>query len=813
MASSNIARLGVVLGLDMAEFSANIDKAISENRKLKNEIQRHTNAAVRELNSLTEATADYGREVTKVEQIQRQIASGRFASATDDMKQKLLAQAAAYDAKVASQKKSFDATKLTIEQQQQLAFQTTDLVTQIASGQNALIAMIQQGGQLKDTMGGFSNMFKVLAAQITFFRVAVGSAVAALSVLGLAFYKGYQESARLRDDLILTGRYAGITQDQFLKLASTVSDKLGTSIGNAKDVFSQLVASGKFTQTSLDSVGEAILRVAQLSGKTAEEVAQDLIPSFNGSASAAKSLNDKMHFLTLEQYKQIAALEKLGKTQEAAKLTADALNQKLKDQERPLGDLEKAWNAVKNAASAAWNAILGIGRAESADETINKLVKQIQGMAKTLESANPDSVYADKLRASMKERVNLLQQELLKRAEIEKKTEEAQKNTKDIALYEGAGGLAKEMALRDALTKKQFDNAFAAAKDMATEIGKIEMEAEEKIANAKREMAIRNREENGVFAALRERELAEDIVGINLEKEQKIRAAQGARIGAMMAAEQEFKESLREDMMIYEAQFAIQQNSLNLENKALELKKQELELNGQNLYMSDLDLQKLRLRMEYEQRREAIRRDPKLSSEATKSMIDQLNAQEQMKIGLLEMEERLSTLRNMSNSVFENMMRGIETFVRTGKMSFKDLARSIIQDLIMIQLRMQLISIFRMISGNVGTSLAYGTNIGSQQTNMLAAQDAFFRADGGPVAGNQPYVVGERGPELFVPRGAGTIIPNNQMGGMGTTNVTNNYISAIDVKSFEERIFGSANAVWAASTYAQKRLPIGAGRM
>ena len=136
MASNNIARLGVVLGLDMAEFSANIDKAISENRKLKNEIQRHTNAAVRELNALTEATADYGREVTKVEQIQRQIASGKFASATDDMKQKLLAQAAAYDAKVIAEKKSFDGTKLTMQQQQQLAFQTTDLVTQIASGQN-----------------------------------------------------------------------------------------------------------------------------------------------------------------------------------------------------------------------------------------------------------------------------------------------------------------------------------------------------------------------------------------------------------------------------------------------------------------------------------------------------------------------------------------------------------------------------------------------------------------------------------------------------------------------------------------------------
>jgi phage-related minor tail protein len=807
MASSNIARLGVVLGLDMAEFSANIDKAISENRKLKNEIQRHTNAAVRELNSLTEATADYGREVTKVEQIQRQIASGRFASATDDMKQKLLAQAAAYDAKVASQKKSFDATKLTIEQQQQLAFQTTDLVTQIASGQNALIAMIQQGGQLKDTMGGFSNMFKVLAAQITPFRVAVGGTVAALGALAVAFYQGYQESTRLRDDLILTGRYAGITQDQFLRLASTVSDKLGTSIGNAKDVFSQLVASGKFTQTSLDSVGEAILRVAQLSGKTAEEVAQDLIPSFNGSASAAKSLNDKMHFLTLEQYKQIAALEKLGKTQEAAKLTADALNQKLSEQERPLGILEKAWNALKSAASGAWDAMLGIGRQMDLEA---RLQKQIDDATAVLEASEPGA--ASSIKMAMDRDALQAQLDAL-RKKREEETKKAQEESKKISMYEGAGGLAKETALRDELARKSIENRFALERNAATEIGKIELEAAEKIALARLQMDQKNRNENNVFAKLNEENLAKDIVAINLDKEQKILAAQTARIGAMMAAEQEFKQSLREDMMIYEAQFAIQQSSLNLENKALELKKQELELNGQNLYMSDLDLQKLRLRMEYEQRREAIRRDPKLSSEATKSMIDQLNAQEQMKIGLLEMEERLSTLRNMSNSVFENMMRGIETFVRTGKMSFKDLARSIIQDLIMIQLRMQLISIFRMISGNVGTSLAYGTNIGSQQTNMLAAQDAFFRADGGPVAGNQPYVVGERGPELFVPRGAGTIIPNNQMGGMGTTNVTNNYISAIDVKSFEERIFGSANAVWAASTYAQKRLPIGAGRM
>lgn len=45
------------------------------------------------------------------------------------------------------------------------------------------------------------------------------------------------------------------------------------------------------------------------------------------------------------------------------------------------------------------------------------------------------------------------------------------------------------------------------------------------------------------------------------------------------------------------------------------------------------------------------------------------------------------------------------------------------------------------------------------------------RALGGPVMDGVPYLVGERGPELFVPGQSGTIVPNNAMGG-GTINVT-----------------------------------------
>jgi len=78
------------------------------------------------------------------------------------------------------------------------------------------------------------------------------------------------------------------------------------------------------------------------------------------------------------------------------------------------------------------------------------------------------------------------------------------------------------------------------------------------------------------------------------------------------------------------------------------------------------------------------------------------------------------------------------------------------------------------------------------------------RAGGGPVSSGAPYLVGERGPELFIPSSSGQVVPNYAMG--GATTVNNYNIQAIDVKSFEDRILGSSKAVWAANAYANKSL-------
>jgi hypothetical protein len=60
-----------------------------------------------------------------------------------------------------------------------------------------------------------------------------------------------------------------------------------------------------------------------------------------------------------------------------------------------------------------------------------------------------------------------------------------------------------------------------------------------------------------------------------------------------------------------------------------------------------------------------------------------------------------------------------------------------------------------------------------------------FRAEGGPVTGGRPYIVGEKGPELFVPGSSGGIVPNNQLssssgGGGGPVTLNINVAGVTD---------------------------------
>jgi lambda family phage tail tape measure protein len=164
-------------------------------------------------------------------------------------------------------------------------------------------------------------------------------------------------------------------------------------------------------------------------------------------------------------------------------------------------------------------------------------------------------------------------------------------------------------------------------------------------------------------------------------------------------------------------------------------------------------------------------------------------------------------------SVTQNLEQALDNFVETGKLSFSDLAGSIIRDLIKIQLKAQATSIFQ--SSGIGgffSSIFSGFGGGGGGRGDFTGGIKLF-ADGGDPPVGMPSIVGERGPELFVPKTAGTVIPNNKLGSMGGgPQVVYNgpYIasmSAIDTQSATQFLAQNKQAVWSANQSAQRGLP------
>jgi lambda family phage tail tape measure protein len=157
---------------------------------------------------------------------------------------------------------------------------------------------------------------------------------------------------------------------------------------------------------------------------------------------------------------------------------------------------------------------------------------------------------------------------------------------------------------------------------------------------------------------------------------------------------------------------------------------------------------------------------------------------------------------DMFNSVIGSLDGAIDKFVKTGKLSFADLAQSILQDLEKIILKSLVMRSISGIGGLFGSGEAAGVAV------------AAFAGGGDPPVG-VPSLVGENGPELFIPRQAGTIIPNNQLANMGGGGQTINYnapyinsMSAIDTQSALQFLSQNKMGIWASYQSAAKSLPI-----
>lgn len=111
-------------------------------------------------------------------------------------------------------------------------------------------------------------------------------------------------------------------------------------------------------------------------------------------------------------------------------------------------------------------------------------------------------------------------------------------------------------------------------------------------------------------------------------------------------------------------------------------------------------------------------------------------------------EDWANTTKQMDSAVAgwaRSTADAITDLLMGASVSFKEFANAIIRDLIRIQVQKAIAGMFSGFTGGTG--------------------GVEMRAAGGPVSQGSPYIVGERGPELFVPKQSGQIVPNNELGG------------------------------------------------
>ena len=139
------------------------------------------------------------------------------------------------------------------------------------------------------------------------------------------------------------------------------------------------------------------------------------------------------------------------------------------------------------------------------------------------------------------------------------------------------------------------------------------------------------------------------------------------------------------------------------------------------------------------------------------------------------MKDQLKELERAFDGFGKKSADAIAEFVVSGKMDFRDLIQTMIKEMISMMIYQNLLK--GMFTGGGGgfnffSLLGLGGGIGSRTTIAGGALGG-LRANGGPVSANRQYIVGEKGPELFMSGSSGSIVPNNKLGG-GSDGVTIN---------------------------------------
>ena len=155
---------------------------------------------------------------------------------------------------------------------------------------------------------------------------------------------------------------------------------------------------------------------------------------------------------------------------------------------------------------------------------------------------------------------------------------------------------------------------------------------------------------------------------------------------------------------------------------------------------------------------------------------------------LTEQERIADQFKNVWDSAFDRFTDGL----LKGKAEFSDFVEHLATELLRIQIQNNLIgplsNALTSFAGSVFGGGGAGGGSGPSYSYQHFTPNPHTRATGGPVTGGTPYLVGERGPEMFVPNSSGRVVSNDRLKGNTTVNVNvNNTASdSVRVETYQE---------------------------
>ena len=241
------------------------------------------------------------------------------------------------------------------------------------------------------------------------------------------------------------------------------------------------------------------------------------------------------------------------------------------------------------------------------------------------------------------------------------------------------------------------------------------------------------------------------------------------------------------DEEIIALMLGLETNRKNLdieETRLMKLKEMTKSVTNRNLLLQET----LQFGTQEAEIREKLR---ELDRQAEKAGVKILDNERKEYENALRLQPQLEKIANLYQSIGSTIENGLVSAIQgaiDGTKTLGDVARSVFSEI-----SSQLIS--------------FGVNA---FLGGLFPNSSFFRANGGPVSAGKRYMVGERGPEMFVPNTGGRIVPNSDMG--SSTNVVVNVDasgSAVEGDEAQGRELGRLISVAVQSEIIQQQRPGG----